>query len=93
MTTDHPDKQHERLWAIAGDWATTGQVVGDPPVPVSGSDIYQVLRGGFFLVHHVDVTVGSHEVRAIEMIGARPPAAAPSWRGHTTTKATPSSWS
>lgn len=43
MTTDHPDKQHERLWAIAGDWATTGQVVGDPPVPVSGSDIYEVL--------------------------------------------------
>lgn len=73
MTTDHPDKQHERLWAIAGDWATTGQVVGDPPVPVSGSDIYEVLPGGFFLVHHVDVTVGSHEVRAIEMIGARAP--------------------
>ena len=69
MPNDHSDSQHERLWAIVGDWATTGHVVGDPPVPVSGSDVYEVLPGGYFLVHHVDVTVGSDEVRAIEIVG------------------------
>lgn len=71
MANDHSDRHHERLWAIAGDWATSGHVVGDPPVPVSGSDVYEVLPGGYFLVHHVDVTVGSQDVRAIEIIGER----------------------
>ena len=66
---DNADRQHERLWSIAGEWATDGHVVGDPPVPVKGTDTYEVLVGGYFLVHHVDVTVGDQEVRAIEVIG------------------------
>jgi hypothetical protein len=66
---DNPDRDHERLWSIAGAWATDGHVVGDPPVPVKGTDTYEVLAGGYFLVHHVDVTVGDQEVRAIEVIG------------------------
>ena len=28
-----------------------------------------MLAGGYFLVHHVDVTVGDQEVRALEVIG------------------------
>jgi hypothetical protein len=66
---DNPDREHERLWSIAGEWATDGHVVGDPPVPVKGIDTYEVLAGGYFLVHHVDVTVGDQDVRAIEVIG------------------------
>lgn len=66
---DSSDREHERLWGIAGEWATDGHVVGDPPVPVKGTDIYEVLAGGYFLVHHVDVTVGDQVVRAIEVIG------------------------
>jgi hypothetical protein len=69
MPIDHWDIQHERLRGIVGDWATTGHVLGDPPVPVSGADVYEVLPGGHFLVHHVDVTVGPQAVRAIEIIG------------------------
>jgi hypothetical protein len=69
MPDDHSDRRHERIRSIVGDWATSGQVVGDPPVPVFGSDVYEVLAGGYFLVRHVDVTVGSQEVRAIEIIG------------------------
>ena len=42
---------------------------GDPPIPVVGPDIYEVLAGGYFVVHHVDVTVGEQRVRAIEIIG------------------------
>jgi hypothetical protein len=62
-----------RLWTIAGHWTTAGFVIGDPPVPVVGTDNYDVLPGGHFVVHHVDVTVGSQEVRAIEIIGEPDP--------------------
>ena len=51
-------RHHERLWSIAGRWATDGHVIVDPPVPVTGFDTYEVLAGGYFLVHHVDVQVG-----------------------------------
>jgi hypothetical protein len=64
---------HERLHAIAGRWATNGHVVGDPSLPVRGFDTYEVLAGGYFLVHHVDVTVGNQPVQAIEIIGERDP--------------------
>ena len=70
---DNADREHERLWSIAGEWATDGHVVGDPPLPVKGSDTYEVLPGGYFLVHHVDVTVGDRQVRAIEVIGEPAP--------------------
>jgi hypothetical protein len=58
-----------RLSMIAGQWRTSGFVIGDPQVPVVGTDVYEFLPGGHFLVHHVDVTVGAHSVRAIEIIG------------------------
>jgi hypothetical protein len=63
----------ERLSAIAGRWRTSGYVFGDPRVPVEGTDVYEVLPGGHFLVHHIDVTVGGREVRAIEVIGEPDP--------------------
>ena len=58
-----------QLHAVAGRWETSGHVIGDPPVPVVGTDVYEVLAGGHFLVHHVDVTLGEHQVQAIEIIG------------------------
>jgi hypothetical protein len=58
-----------RLHAIAGRWDTSGHVIGEPAIPVVGSDVYQVFAGGYFLVHHVDVTVGELPLRAIEIIG------------------------
>ena len=67
------DRHHERLWSIAGRWATDGHVIADPPVPVTGFDTYEVLAGGYFLVHHVDVQVGDQPVQAIEIIGEPDP--------------------
>jgi hypothetical protein len=61
-----PDK---RLHNIAGRWRTSGHVIGEPTIAVVGTDTYEVLPGGYFLVHHVDVTVGEHPVRAIEILG------------------------
>src|SRR5829696_1860571 len=51
----------------------TEHVIADPPVPVTGFDTYEVLPGGYFLVHHVDVQVGNQPVRAIEIIGEPDP--------------------
>jgi hypothetical protein len=77
MTTLRPggtERHHERLWTIAGRWATDGHVIADTPVPVTGFDTYEILSGGHFLVHHVDVQVGDQPVRAIEIIGEPDPA-------------------
>jgi hypothetical protein len=57
------------LGAIAGRWRTQGQVIGEPSTAVVGSDVYELLPGGRFLLHHVDVTVGDRPVKAVEIIG------------------------
>jgi hypothetical protein len=69
MSTDTTRTPDRRLLAIAGRWTTSGHIISDDPVPIVGTDIYGVLPGGYFLVHHVDVTVGGRPVRAIEIIG------------------------
>jgi hypothetical protein len=66
-------RHHERLWSIACRWATDGHVIADPAVPVTGFDTYEVLAGGYFLVHHVDVQAGDRPVQAIEIIGEPDP--------------------
>jgi hypothetical protein len=42
--------------------------VDDSRVRITGTDTYELLAGGFFLIHHVDVLVGDKPVRAIEII-------------------------
>ncbi len=73
-TPPTPTPATRRLGALVGQWRTEGQIVGDHPVPVVGSDTYEWLPGGHFLVHHVDVMVGDEHVRAIEIIGDHDPA-------------------
>jgi hypothetical protein len=72
--TPTPSPQTQRLGALVGRWRSQGHIVGDPPVPITGTDIYQWLPGGFFLVHHVDVVIGDQQVQAIELIGSYDPA-------------------
>ena len=64
-----PGPQIQRLGALVGRWRSEGHIVGDPPIPILGTDIYEWLAGGFFLVHHVDVVIGDQPVQAIEIIG------------------------
>jgi hypothetical protein len=72
--TPAPSPETRRLGALVGRWRTEGHVLGESPVPVTGTDVYEWLAGGFFLVHHVDVVVGERPVRAIEIIGEHDPA-------------------
>ena len=69
MSEDAGRKPDSRLRTIAGRWQTSGHVIDEPTIPVAGTDTYEVLPGGYFLLHHVDVTVGDKPVRAIEIIG------------------------
>jgi Protein of unknown function (DUF1579) len=78
--TDHPNRaptpspQTQRLGALVGRWRSQGHIIDDPPVPIAGTDIYEWLPGGFFLVHHVDVVIGDQQVQALELIGPYDPA-------------------
>jgi hypothetical protein len=69
-----PSPETQRLGALVGRWRSEGHIVGDPPVPITGTDIYEWLPGGFFLVHHVDVVIGDQKVQALELIGEYDPA-------------------
>ena len=69
MSEHEGRKPDNRLHTIAGRCHTSGHVIAEPKIPVVGTDTYEVLPGGYFLVHHVDVTVGERPVRAIEIIG------------------------
>jgi len=68
-----PGPEIQRLGALVGRWRSNGHVVGDPAVPIAGTDTYEWLDGGFFLVHRVDVVVGDQPVQALEMIGEHDP--------------------
>lgn len=67
-----PDSALRRLDVFVGKWKTEGQIIETPSSPavrISGTDIYEWLPGGFFLIHRVDVHMGEEEVKAIEVIG------------------------
>ena len=73
-STPTPSSEIQRLGALVGRWRSKGHIVGDAAVPITGTDIYEWLPGGFFLVHHVDVMVGEQKVQAVEIIGEYDPA-------------------
>jgi Protein of unknown function (DUF1579) len=68
-----PSREIQRLGALVGRWRSEGYIVGEVPIPITGTDIYEWLAGGFFLVHHVDVVIGEQPVQAIELIGEYDP--------------------
>ena len=69
-----PGPEIQRLGALVGRWRSEGHVVAEVPVPITGTDIYEWLPGGFFLVHRVDVMIGQERVQALELIGEYDPA-------------------
>jgi hypothetical protein len=78
--THHPNRAPtlgpaiQRLGALVGRWRTEGHIVGEVAVPITGTDVYEWLAGGFFLVHHVDVVIGDQQVQALELLGLYDPA-------------------
>jgi hypothetical protein len=73
-TASEPSPEIQRLGALAGRWRSEGHIVAETPVPITGTDSYEWLPGGFFLVHRVDVVIGRQRVQALELIGEYDPA-------------------
>jgi hypothetical protein len=62
----------EPLSKFVGRWSTEGIIPATgmtPEVRICGTDTYDWLPGGFFLVHKVDVFVGSDKNETLEIIG------------------------
>lgn len=80
--TDRESQQRrpelDRLEVLVGTWQTRGEVISEArvePMLIVGTDTYRWLRGRYFLVHDVDVSVGQSEVAAIELLGDYDPQA------------------
>jgi hypothetical protein len=67
-----PDPALKRLDAFVGKWNTQGQIKESPFGPagkIIGTDTYEWLSGGFFLIHRVNVRMGDQRNESIEIIG------------------------
>ncbi len=61
-----------RLSPLTGRWASEGETIAtaeEPSVRIVGTDSYEWLGGGHFLVHRVHVRMGDDIVEALEVIG------------------------
>jgi Protein of unknown function (DUF1579). len=67
-----PGAGHKRLQVFVGKWNTKGQTkagAGGEAMIITGTDSYEWLPGGFFLLHQWEVRIGSEESKGIEVIG------------------------
>lgn len=66
----------QRWNPVVGRWRTTGVVLdeqGRPTIEIHGTDAYEWMAGGHWLVHHVDVMMGEQHTQALELIGDHDP--------------------
>lgn len=73
--TPVPGPAYRLLDNFVGKWNTTGNMKaceGAPDLHIEGTDTYEWLPGGFFLIHKVDVRVGNDCKQATEIIGFDP---------------------
>lgn len=55
---------------LIGNWATTGDVKsGEEQLKLNGSDSYQFILDGAFILHKADVMIGDNKSETFEVIG------------------------
>lgn len=62
----------EALQPFIGIWKTEGEIIAtnnSPAIPINGTDSYEWLPGGYFVMHKIDIIMGDQQVEAIEVIG------------------------
>ena len=69
-----PTPAHAQLDIFAGKWNTSGimQTGQGEPVTITGTDTYEWLPGGYFLLHKVKVMMGKEHKESLEIIGYDP---------------------
>ena len=69
---DKRGAEYEKLNNFVGHWKTEGKIAATnakAETKVAGTDTYQWLPGGFFLLHKVDVHIGDDHNQTLEVIG------------------------
>ncbi len=64
--------EYTHLDKFVKKWNTEGHVLpteNSPEIKIKGTDTYEWLPGGFFLLHKVDVLVGDDKNQTFEIIG------------------------
>jgi hypothetical protein len=72
MTTQNLPAEYKQLNRLAGKWNTEGIIAGtgtSPEIHIKGTDTYEWLPGGYFLLHTVDVWMGDDRNQTLEIIG------------------------
>ena len=68
--TKHPELA--KIDFLIGTWKTQGVVLGNNTVPevhFEGTDTYEWVCGGSFILHTVDVLMGNERINTIEVVG------------------------
>jgi hypothetical protein len=66
-----PGSELKRLASLVGEWTTEWLVKDDDgqPLILHGTDIYEWMPGGFFLIHHTYVLMGDYDYGVMQVIG------------------------
>jgi hypothetical protein len=67
-----PGPAYRLLDAFIGTWHTTGNMKtseNEPDIVIDGSDSYEWMPGGYFVIHKVDVMMGQDRKECVEIIG------------------------
>jgi hypothetical protein len=67
----NPDPALKHLELFVGKWNTQGEIKASPYGPagkIIGTDTYEWLPGGFFLVHRVDVRIGDQKTSQLKLL-------------------------
>lgn len=57
---------------LIGKWKTEGRILatdGNPEMKITGIDTYELILGGFFILHKADVLMGNEKSETFEIIG------------------------
>jgi uncharacterized protein DUF1579 len=75
METQKPHPELRQLHFLTGQWNTSGIILGPDPTQaarIHGTDNYEWVSGGHFLLHRVNVLMGDTPTEAVELIGYDP---------------------
>jgi hypothetical protein len=61
--------EHQQLDVFVGKWTTEGVTKDGRTVAIRGTETYEWMPGGFFLIHNLDIRVGDDDYKAHEIIG------------------------
>ena len=57
---------------LIGKWKTEGRILAtdnNPEMKIVGTDTYELILGGFFILHKADVMMGNEKSQTFEIIG------------------------